>query len=297
MLWKRAAGQKRQKRQKRQKLFSDRELLNRVRRLPRDEDGAALFLTALAMVVLLGFAALVTDVAILYLNRISLSNAVDAAALAGVQELPTSAWAAERRALEYGERNGVPVGMTVWVWPNREQITVEAKRVVDFFFARVLGLTETEVSARATARVGSVRAYGGAVPLAVVEQEFEYGKQYLLKVGPQTNPDPTEGISEPSRSEATALPTTRKTCVKGTEGCSASAIASRRSRATWPDRRRGLCDTGSTTICSLRDAPLLDEPLGLPSPGGRPGDRGVYPGRPPQGGDRRIRRLLYRRND
>src|SRR5690606_21957458 len=86
----------------------------------RNEKGSALFLTAIAMVVLLGFAALVTDVGLLYLNRYQLANAADAAALAGVQELPWSSWSAERRALAYGELNGV-TGLTVQVSPNWQE--------------------------------------------------------------------------------------------------------------------------------------------------------------------------------
>jgi len=148
----------------------------------RNEKGSALFLTAIAMVVLLGFAALVTDVGLLYLNRYQLANAADAAALAGVQELPWSSWSAERRALAYGELNGV-TGLTVQVSPNWQEITVEAAKDVQLFFARMLGFHSAEVKAKSKARVGPVQAIWGAVPLSVPQQEFVYGQQYALKVG------------------------------------------------------------------------------------------------------------------
>ena len=56
-----------------------------LRSLWRQEFGQGLVLAALAMVVILGFAAMAIDVGLFLHERRELQNAADAAALAGVQ--------------------------------------------------------------------------------------------------------------------------------------------------------------------------------------------------------------------
>ena len=66
----------------------------------RREDGQALIIMALTLVVMLGFAGLVVDIGRAYLAQRQLQTAVDAAALAGGQSLPNST-AAQTQALDY----------------------------------------------------------------------------------------------------------------------------------------------------------------------------------------------------
>ena len=73
----------------------------------RSERGQALVLAALAMVVILGFAALSIDVGYWYSQKREVQKAVDAAALAGAQELPDNPAAAEAVAREYLAKNGI----------------------------------------------------------------------------------------------------------------------------------------------------------------------------------------------
>jgi Flp pilus assembly protein TadG len=58
-----------------------------IRRLVRDHKGATIVFVALAMVMLLGFAALAVDMGYLYVVRNELQNAADSGALAGAQVL------------------------------------------------------------------------------------------------------------------------------------------------------------------------------------------------------------------
>lgn len=76
-----------------------------LRRCSDDERGQILVLGALLLVVLLGMVAMVIDVGRFLRERQDVQNTVDAAALAGVQELPDSASAAEDIALEYALAN------------------------------------------------------------------------------------------------------------------------------------------------------------------------------------------------
>ena len=152
-----------------------------------DESGAALVMTAIFLVVLLGFSAFVVDVGLLYVNRLVLVNAVDAGALAGVQDLPYSPTLAERSAREYAVTNGADRhGITTSVLNSNSEVRVFAFRDVDLYLSRIFGITRQRLTASATARVGSISAYIGVAPFGVVEQDFIYGEQYTLKFGPDT---------------------------------------------------------------------------------------------------------------
>ncbi|MEE8347156.1 MAG: pilus assembly protein TadG-related protein, partial [Dehalococcoidia bacterium] len=54
----------------------------------RRETGQTLVLFVLALGVIMGFTAMTVDVGMFFQERRSLQNAADAAALAGIQELP-----------------------------------------------------------------------------------------------------------------------------------------------------------------------------------------------------------------
>jgi len=154
-----------------------------------DDLGAALVLTALFLVVLLGFSALVIDVGLLYINRLALVNAVDAAALAGVQDLPYSPTMAMEKAKEYAAANGANGDEVKVVVRNGDhEVQVTASRDVKLYLARVFGITEQRLTASAAAQVGSISGCFGVAPFGVVEQDFILGEQYILKCGPHRPP-------------------------------------------------------------------------------------------------------------
>ena len=154
-----------------------------------DDTGAALVLTALFLVVLLGFSALVIDIGLLYINRLALVNAVDAAALAGVQDLPYSPTMAMEKAKEYAAANGANGDeVKVAVRNGDHEVQVTASRDVKLYLARIFGITEQRLTASATAQVGSISGCFGAAPFGVVEQDFILGEQYTLKCGPHRLP-------------------------------------------------------------------------------------------------------------
>ena len=152
---------------------------------PIDDTGAVLVMTALFLTVLLGFSALVIDIGLLYINRLALVNAVDAAALAGVQELPYSPTMAIESAKLYATTNGADKnGLSVLVQNGDHEVKVTASKDVELHLARLFGMRNQQVTASATARVGSISAYVGVAPFGVVKQDFIYGEQYTLKHGP-----------------------------------------------------------------------------------------------------------------
>lgn len=159
-------------------------LLIKLKYLIKNEEGSALIITALGMMVFLGFVALVTDVGLLYLNKTKITNAIDAAALAGSQELPFSSSAAIDVAKEYAEKNGINTDeIEVEISNNNSQISITTSKKVELIFAKILGISEGTVKAKSAAKVGAVTKVVGAAPLAIEEQNFLPGQLYSLKEG------------------------------------------------------------------------------------------------------------------
>ena len=123
----------------------------------RHESGQMLILFVLALGVLMGMVAMSVDVGMILHERRSLQNAADAAALAGVPELPESPSAAEARALEwaanhgYTSENGATITVNTPYQGDVNYIEVVIEVEEPFLFALALGLDSVDVSARAVA--------------------------------------------------------------------------------------------------------------------------------------------------
>ncbi len=83
-----------------------------MRRLREREEGQSLIIVAVAIMTLMAFVGLAIDLGIVYVERIRVQRAVDAAALAGAPELPLEP-AAHLSALQYLEDNGYGCGVSV----------------------------------------------------------------------------------------------------------------------------------------------------------------------------------------
>jgi len=122
-------------------------------KLLKDESGQSMVLFALLFVVICGMAAFAIDIGRVSMEKEKLQNAVDAAALAGAQDLP-SVSTAEGTALSYAEQNGMLASETTATAHyngNSNKIEVVCTRNVDYTFARVLGLSSVSISTRAVA--------------------------------------------------------------------------------------------------------------------------------------------------
>jgi hypothetical protein len=147
-----------------------------------NESGSALVLVAISMTVLLGMVSLVTDVGLIYVSKARLVNAVDAAVLAGAQELPEKPDLAVSVAENYAAVNGIE-HLTVEVTNDHKTLKVAGEKTVNLLFARLLGFNTGTVGHQAAAQVGPIAAAEGVVPLGIQEQELNFGVQYTLKVG------------------------------------------------------------------------------------------------------------------
>lgn len=155
-----------------------------IRNILRRQQGSISIITALAFTVLLGFAALAIDIGLLYMNKAQLSNLTDAAALAGVQDLPADTQQAVNTARDYALKNGNAEDVLEFYIPNEKTIRVSAKRKVGLFFAHAINIDFSEVHAGATAALTPISGVNGVVPFGVVKQDFIYGQSYKLKLGP-----------------------------------------------------------------------------------------------------------------
>lgn len=152
--------------------------------------GSTIVLLPFILVVLVGICALVTDVGMLYVEKTQLQTAVDAAALAGGQELPANPDSATviTVAKNYAAANG-KVGDIVEVTPptgtnNNYSFTVSARRHAPLYFARIFGNGNTsDVTAIASVVVNTVSGASGIVPFGIVKDAFKYGDLITLKEG------------------------------------------------------------------------------------------------------------------
>ncbi|TMC00164.1 MAG: hypothetical protein E6J42_01585 [Chloroflexi bacterium] len=207
--------------------------------LNNNERGQVLILMVLGLAALLGAVALTLDIGMAYHERRGLQNAVDAAALAGAIELPSSASLAETKARAWAAKNGITDkdGLTVTISntyiPN-DTITVSVSRHVPYYFSALLGIKGGNVPATGRARVGSPAGMNRFVPLAVQQTTFaglSPGAAATLKYDSQ---DATKGnslaLAFPGSSGANDFRhdiyngSTQTLCVSGQEypGCSST---------------------------------------------------------------------------
>jgi Flp pilus assembly protein TadG len=152
----------------------------------RDERGQSLVIVVLAMVVMVGMAAVAIDIASWYQKHHRAQVAADAAALAAAHCLAslncTTTNAASTVATSYASTNGVPIS-TDSVAFSSTNITVTTQAPAPPLFAKVLGFNTVTATAKAVATwyttftsCGSVSS-GGANCYAIFAYDHTCGSQ------------------------------------------------------------------------------------------------------------------------
>lgn len=155
-----------------------------LRQILGQSRGSVLILAASAIFMIIGFAALVTDVGLLYTTRVQLTNLADAAALAGVQELPDKTAAAYSSASMYAGLNGHTEDVLDIQVLGVTTVAVRATRTVPLLFARIFGLDTWDVHGESAARIAPASGVKGIVPFSLIidpTAPFVYGKKYTIK--------------------------------------------------------------------------------------------------------------------
>lgn len=148
--------------------------------MKRSDKGQVLVLVALAIFVLLGFAALGIDVGYMYSVRHELQRCADAGALAGASAFVEGDWndssvrsTAEIRARDYASRDVVvqtrlnSASDVAVYFPSLDRIEVITSRNADLFFARIFGMGTKVITARAVAWAASTDCSGCVKPWAI----------------------------------------------------------------------------------------------------------------------------------
>ena len=137
------------------------------------ERGQAFVVTVMAIVVLLGMAALVLDVGSWYRDKRGLQAIADSAALAGAQALPENPAQAADLAAQYAQTNGGPapqVSFSSKYLPN-DTINVAMSRSAPGFFAKVFSVDSVSIVSKAAARTGGLGAAQYAAPFGIDQRE------------------------------------------------------------------------------------------------------------------------------
>jgi hypothetical protein len=124
-----------------------------MRRLFKREEGFTLAWLAMILFLLLAMAGFGTDLGWIYLNSVRTQNAADAAALAGVVNLPGFDPAPDAESA--ARANGYDPGGadTLALTPTAEnELHAELSTSIEPFFMRVLGFTQFDITRESTAR-------------------------------------------------------------------------------------------------------------------------------------------------
>jgi len=152
-----------------------------------NEKGSTIILITILITVLIGMAAMVTDAGAIYMTRARLQNAVDAASLAALQDLPVNPTQAVETALSYAQTD-CPSDSdidTPQILESDRAVLVSAHKTVNYGLARILGVESKIVDAQAMARLEPITGVRGALPLAVMEDVWTPGQTVVLKGGAQ----------------------------------------------------------------------------------------------------------------
>ncbi|MFZ7943938.1 TadE/TadG family type IV pilus assembly protein [Neobacillus sp. 19] len=126
-----------------------------------EEKGQSMVMFAIFLVALIGFAGLAIDGGRLYISKSQLQKAVDAAALAGAQEMISGTEddariTAEDYARKNYDKNDNPISYTI-EFPSNDKIKVTGHEVVPFFLISVLMPKDKEATVPASATVQLTR--------------------------------------------------------------------------------------------------------------------------------------------
>jgi Flp pilus assembly protein TadG len=130
-------------------------MLRTLRHL-HSEGGQVLPLFVMLLVAFLALIGLAVDAGRIYVARAEMSRALDAAALAGVLELPDRA-AAQARASAYMQENQSDVSVT-FPTAGDNQFRVQGRRGVSMLVMRIVGFGDVNITGNAAAGFGIVPA-------------------------------------------------------------------------------------------------------------------------------------------
>lgn len=200
--------------------------MERLVKTIKNEKGSIIVIVALSLVVLVGISALAIDGGRLFLEKGELQKAVDAAALAGAQQLPNYSEKAEDIANQIIIANMSDLtedNISTEIPDDHSYIRVEATSNVKFTLAKALNFDNTDVNAAAKVMIYPLTSYGGkgTVPFGIDIYKYNIENTDLENL---SNGDQIElkwGISEygnfgPLSIDGTGASIYKETIINGT---------------------------------------------------------------------------------
>lgn len=151
----------------------------------KDEKGNVTILVAVVFLALMGMMALVVDMGVVFAEKVELINAIDAALLAGAQELPSDKTKARSVMETYLVENGVALeDVQITIATDGLSAEIVSTVTVPHYFAKMIGIESSEVTGNGKVILGPASsAKGGIRPFGVEKYNFIYGDEVALKVG------------------------------------------------------------------------------------------------------------------
>jgi len=142
--------------------------MNRIADRLRYDAGQAMVVVVVGITAMVGMAGVVVDVGSWFRGQRHLQTVVDAAALAGVQDLPDLSQAAAN-AQTYAQQNWPGVASPVVTFPDSSTIDVRATQPLSGIFSKIYGaaFSSINVHAHARARVGVPSSLSNIAPIVV----------------------------------------------------------------------------------------------------------------------------------
>jgi hypothetical protein len=147
--------------------------------------GSVNVIIVLIFSLLIGVAAIVTDVGLSYYEVETLQHSLDLATLAGALELPKDPTEAENQVLNYMNMNFPEVKyLSILITNSNKEIEVYGSVTVEYKFSRIMGIKEKTFSRRAKVILAPlVSSFSGIRPLVIESQTLEFGDEVILKEG------------------------------------------------------------------------------------------------------------------
>lgn len=150
---------------------------------PKRHRAQVAIIVAVGISILLGMVSLVADYGLAVVTKNRLQYALDAAVLAGAQDLMVSGTLAQASAETYLQLNGVTLQeATIVVDVANRKVSGQATRGMETIFARFIGIDSVVLSASSEAIIGSASSVsGGLRPYGIVDKYYEFGEMMTLK--------------------------------------------------------------------------------------------------------------------
>ena len=159
----------------------------------KSNKGQSMVIFALAVTVLMGFAAIVIDIGRVTLEKSKLQNAIDASALAAAQDLPDTS-KATAIASQYITSNGYsPSDITITFSDSDTTINITGSKKVEYTLARVIGFESTTVTPKCAAVLSSGEWAGEALPFINMDDDYQTNPEIVA--WEKTSPGDFESIS------------------------------------------------------------------------------------------------------